>query len=142
MCTLCQRIFTAKAKLLSHLTNDHYFDGTEDNLFLCPLCQAKLPTSIGNVQFYFILWQFCTLDGVANLNQNICHRKVTAASSFCDELWTFVSKCDTCVTPYVTLQDTAVTYLWQILWPTRTTIPSVQNVIKTPSSVDFKRHWN
>ena len=68
MCTLCERIFTAKAKLMSHLTNDHYFDGTEDNLFLCPLCQAKLPTSIGNVQFYFILWQFCTLDGVANLN--------------------------------------------------------------------------
>ena len=46
MCTLCERIFTAKAKLMSHLTNDHYFDGTEDNLFLCPLCQAKLPTSV------------------------------------------------------------------------------------------------
>ena len=55
MCTLCQRIFTAKTKLMSHLTNDHYFDGTEDNLFLCPLCQAKVPTSIGNVQFYCIL---------------------------------------------------------------------------------------
>ena len=24
--------------------------------------------SIGNVQLYFILWQFCTLDGVANLD--------------------------------------------------------------------------
>ena len=44
--------------------------------------------------FRFIYWriccignvQFCTLDGVDNLNQNICHRKVTAVSPFCDEL--------------------------------------------------------
>ena len=80
---------------------------------------------IGNVQLYLVLWQFCTLDGVAKLNQNICHRKVTAVSPFCDELWAFVTKCDTCVTPYVTLQDTAVTLLWQMLRPTWTTIQSV-----------------
>ena len=42
--------------------------------------------SIGNVQLYFILLQFCTLDGVANLDQNICHRKVTPVYPLCDEL--------------------------------------------------------
>ena len=51
------------------------------------------------------------LDGVANLDQNICHRNVTPVSPFLDELQAFVTKCDTCVTPYVTLQDTAVTSL-------------------------------
>ena len=94
---------------------------------------------IGNVQLYFILWQFCTLDGVANLDLNICHHKVTPVSPFCDELWAFVTKCDTCVTPYVTLQDTAVTILWEMLRATGATIPSLQNLIKTPSSGDLKK---
>ena len=49
---------------------------------------------IGNVQLYFILIQFCMLDGVANLDQNICHRKVTPVSPFLDELRIFVTKCD------------------------------------------------
>ena len=43
-----------------------------------------LGVPIGNVQFYFVLRQFCRLDGVANLNQNIGHHKVTAVSPFCD----------------------------------------------------------
>ena len=36
----------------------------------------------------------------------------------------------TSLTPYVTLQDTAVTSLWQLLRPTWTTIQSVQTVTK------------
>ena len=36
--------------------------------------------AIGNVQLYFVLWQFFTLDGVANLDLNIYHRKVTLTS--------------------------------------------------------------
>ena len=76
-----------------------------------PTSIMEIWNTIGNVQLYFVLWQFCTLDGVANLDRNICHRKVTSVSPFCDELRAFVTKCDTCVTPYVTLKDTAVTSL-------------------------------
>ena len=55
---------------------------------------------IGNVQLYFIWWQFCTLDGVANLDQNIFHRKITPvfpflkelSTSICDKVW---HMCDT-----------------------------------------------
>ena len=49
---------------------------------------------IGNVQLYLVLWQFCTLDGVANLNPNICHHKVTAVSPLYDEVRAFVTKFD------------------------------------------------
>ena len=41
------------------------------------ICKSEV--SIGNVQF-------CTLDGVANLDLNICHRKVTPVSPFLAEL--------------------------------------------------------
>ena len=59
---------------------------------------------IGNVQPYFIWWQFYTLGGVANIDQNICHRKVKPVTPY---LW---QKCDKSVTP----QDIAVTLLWQM----------------------------
>ena len=51
--------------------------------------------------------QIWTLDGVAKLNRNICHRKVTPVTLFLNKfehLWQSV-------TPYVTLIDSAVTPL-------------------------------
>ena len=58
-----------------------------------------LPLFIGNVLLYFIWWQFCTLGGIVNLDQNICHRKVTPVTPYLAEVWQFVTKvwhkCDT-----------------------------------------------
>ena len=38
--------------------------------------------SIGNVQLYFTFRQFCTLGDVVEVDQNICHLKVTPVSPF------------------------------------------------------------
>ena len=42
--------------------------------------------AIGNVQFYLVLVQFCTLDVVAKLKQDTFHRKVTSVSLLLGEL--------------------------------------------------------
>ena len=42
--------------------------------------ETGMEPEIGNDQLYFTLLQFCTLGGVANIEKNICHHKVTPVS--------------------------------------------------------------
>ena len=41
MCTICDRIFTAKSKLRNHLGIDHQVNCTIDDMFVCPHCNKK-----------------------------------------------------------------------------------------------------
>jgi hypothetical protein len=46
LCTICEKIFTARTKLREHLVNEHGLKVSEDHLFVCSVCEKTHTSSI------------------------------------------------------------------------------------------------
>ena len=66
MCTICEKIFTAKTKLRDHLAIDHQFDCSSEDIFICHLCQKHHQTS-------------------NDLNEHLCQEHKQAKEHLCSQ---------------------------------------------------------